>query len=307
MDFVIKEKIRVGISACNFGNQVRWNHVGWDRVQLLKREKNDYVWIPVCPEILSGFGTPRLPIKLSVGTGDDFWNDNAKVKNRKGQDVSSQMKQGAQQALDIIQRSQVEAFAFMEGSPSCGVYRTTLKDKRLGRPPGVFGSLLLKQDLFLIPVLDFDSPWKWWDWSRRLHAFAWLKRLEIKTKKDLYDAWHVLKFMCQEVDDQQARQIGVLLANLKKSVSRDEIIQWKKQVYVLLRKPSTLKRIVNIMIKHYAHYRKQFGLKAVDVQIPDADLGKRKFVDDLIKMEVKAFDQGYCFPGNPIRYRPLER
>jgi uncharacterized protein YbbK (DUF523 family) len=307
MERVLTEKIRIGISECNFGSQTRWNHVGWDRVASLDRERNDYIWAPVCPEVLSGLGVPRHPMKLSVGTGDDFWKGAARMKNRQGRDVSQEMRAGAINALEIIKRSNVEAFAFMEGSPSCGVYRTTLKDKRLGRPPGVFGSLLLKEDLFLIPVLDFDSPWKWWDWSRRLHAFAWLKRLEIKTKAELYEVWHMLKFICQEADEKEARAIGVILAGAPKKLTQEFMSSWKTQVFRLLRRPSTLKRIQAITVKHYAHYRKAFGLSVQEAAAPSLFVNKHEFIDELRKMERKAFDQGYLFVGHPIVYRPDER
>jgi len=307
MDRIITEKIRIGISECNFGAQVRWNHVGWDRVARLEREQMDYIWAPVCPEVLSGLGVPRHPMKLVVGSGDDFWQGKARMKNRKGQDVSQEMRQGALAALDILKRSKIDAFTFMEGSPSCGVYRTTLKDKRLGRPPGVFGSLLLKEDWFLFPVLDLDSPWKWWDWSRRLHAFVWLKRFDIKTKQELYEAWHMLKFICQEADEKKTRSLGVLLASAPKKLSQEFVSLWKSETLQLLRKPSTLPRIQAIMVKHYAHYRKVFGLGVKDVAAPTLDINKHEFVDELKKMERKAFDQGYVFVGHPIVYRPKER
>lgn len=307
MDRVLTEKIRIGISACNFGSQVRWNHIGWDRVAQLGRERNEYIWAPACPEVLSGLGVPRPPMKLVLGTGNDFWNHQAKTKNRKGRDVSSEMKTGSLCALDILKRSHIEAFAFMEGSPSCGVYRTTLKDKRLGRPPGVFGALLLKQDWFLFPVLDIESPWKFWDWSRRLHAFVWLKRFDIKTKSQMYEAWHMLKFICQEVDNKSAKALGAMIAGAPKKCIQEFINNWKTQTLQLLRKPSSLKRIQSIMVKHYAHYRKIFGLSPKELSAPALDMSKHKFVDQLKVLERKAFDQGYLFTGNPICYRPTER
>lgn len=307
MNRVLTEKIRIGISECNFGSQVRWNHAGWDRVAMLGRTQMDYVWIPVCPEVLSGLGVPRPPMKLVVGSGDDFWQDKARMKNRQGRDVSREMRAGAETALAVVKRSGAEAFAFMEGSPSCGVYRTTLKDKRLGRPPGVFGSLLLKEDLFLIPVLDLDSPWKWWDWSRRLHAFVWLKRLEINGKQELFEAWHILKFICQEADERTARNLGTQLAAAPKKLAKEFIDDWKTQVFLLLRRPSTLKRIHATMVKHYAHYRKTFGLAVQEVSAPSLLVSKHEFVEELGKMERKAFEKDYFFAGRPIFYVPDSR
>lgn len=307
MNNIITEKIRIGLSECNFGSQVRWNHVGWDRVARLDREKNDYIWVPVCPEVLSGLGVPRIPIKLVAGTGDDLWQGNARMKNRLGRDVSDELKTGCLSALDILKRSAIDAFAFMEGSPSCGVYRTTLKDNRSGRPPGAFGSLLLKEDWFLFSALDLESPWKFWDIARRLHAFVWLKRLKINDKQSLYEAWHMLKFICQESDDKKARALGVTLANAPKKLTQDFVNAWKKEALMLLRTPSSLPRIEANMTKHYAHYRKTFGLSVREVSVPQAEAGRHRFVEELKKLERKAFDQGYVFAGHPVIYRPKER
>ena len=304
MDYVIETKIKLGISACNFGAKFRYNRAGWDRVEGLGREKDEYSWTPVCPEVLAGLGVPRPPVKLSGGNGDDLWAGTAKMKNRLGRDVSASVMTASLASLDALHRAGVDGFLFMEGSPTCGVYRTTLKDKRLGKPPGVFGSLLLKEELFLIPAIDLDSPWKWWDHTRRMHAFVWLKRLEISSKKDVYEAWHALKFICQEIDRALADDIGRSLAALPAKIGPAHIDAWRSRSMDLLRRPSTLQRIQSVMAKHYAHYRKTFGLKALEVQAPSAMLGKAAFVAELVKMERKAADQGYLFTGRPVLYRP---
>jgi len=304
MEFILKEKIRIGISACTFGAKTRWNYRGWDYVSDLGRQGHDYTWVPVCPEVMAGLGVPRDPVRLVSGNGEDFWQGKAKVKNRKGMDVSFQLKEACQEALSIMERSKLDAFIFMEGSPTCGVYRTTLKERRLGKPPGVFGSLLLKEDLFLVPALDMQSPWKWWDWSRRLHAFVWLKHKEIKTKKDLYDVWHMLKFLCQEVDMPSARQLGADIADLPKSIDQTHIEEWRSKTLRFLRQPTTLKRIQGNLQKHYKHYRKVCGLKPKDLDVPGAETGKQKFVDELKRAERRMAESGYSFAGNPVLYRP---
>jgi uncharacterized protein YbbK (DUF523 family) len=304
VQYVLTQKIRLGISACNFGAKFRYNRAGWDRVEILGRERDEYSWTPVCPEVLAGLGVPRPPVKLSGGSGDDLWAGTAKMKNRLGRDVSEAVKTAARACLDAVLRAGADAFLFMEGSPTCGVYRTTLKDKRLGKPPGAFGSLLLKERIFLIPVLDLESPWKWWDHTRRLHAFVWLKRLEIASKKDIYEAWHALKFICQEIDRKTADDIGRSLAAWPGKPGGAELEAWRGEVLDLLRRPSTLKRIQAVMAKHYAHYRKTFGLKTAELQPPSSMLGKAAFVTELARMERKAAEQGYLFAGRPVLYKP---
>jgi hypothetical protein len=178
-----------------------------------------------------------------------------------------------------------------------------MKDKRLGHPPGAFGALLLEQDLFLIPAVDLESPAKWWDWRRRLHAFCWTKRLEIASKSELYSAWHHLKFLCQEVDLRESQRIGAWLAGLPKRLTAESVGEWRSAVLRLLRKPSTFARITSIMQKHYAHYRKHFNPEAKQVQAPAGGLSKHKFVEELLAMEKRAVVEGYDFKGTPVLFR----
>ena len=87
MPIVIKEKIKIGVQACNFGAKTRYNRKSWDRVAGLGREKDAFIWTPVCPEAMSGLVVPRLPMKLVDGNGDDFWRRQARMKNKQGLDV----------------------------------------------------------------------------------------------------------------------------------------------------------------------------------------------------------------------------
>lgn len=303
MAYILEEKIRVGISACNAGARVRWNRAGWDRLDLLGREKSAFLWTPVCPEVMAGLGTPREPIRLAGGNGAAFWDGAATVKNRRGEDLGPLLREGAEACRAALRRAGVEAFVFMEGSPSCGVYRTTLAGRRLGKPPGVFGALLLREDLFLIPAADLESPVKWWDWRRRLHAFAWLRRQDIGAKSRLYEAWHALKFLCQEVDDAEARAIGADIAALPRPLAAADVERWRSRTLRLLRRPSTFARISSVMLKHFAHYRKHFNPSAGEVRAPSSDAAKRAFVEELLAMERRAVDEGYVFGGTPVIYR----
>jgi uncharacterized protein YbbK (DUF523 family) len=298
---ILQDKIRVGVSACNAGARVRWNRAGWDRLALLGREKSSFIWTPVCPEVMAGLGVPRHPIRLVSGNGEDFWQQTARVKNKPGEDVSAMVRDGALSCLEALKRAGVEAFVFMEGSPSCGVYRTTLKNRRLGKPPGVFGSLLIREDFFLIPALDLESPLKRWDWRRRLHAFCWLKRERIESKDQIYHIWHDFKFLCQEVDDPEARRIGAELADLPRRLEEEMIEAWRSSVLRLLRRPSTLKRVNAVMQKHYAYYRKH--LQGGDLAAPEPGLSKHRYVEELVEMEKRAFKEQFSFAGTPVLFR----
>ena len=60
---------RIGISACLLGNPVRFN--GGHKESRLCSETlaQHFEFVPVCPEVAIGLGTPREPIRL-VGDAD---------------------------------------------------------------------------------------------------------------------------------------------------------------------------------------------------------------------------------------------
>ncbi|MHC1787634.1 MAG: DUF523 domain-containing protein [Christensenellales bacterium] len=306
-NIVISDRIAIGVSACCMGSPVRYNAKGWDQLAVMGREKNDFKWCPVCPECMAGLGVPRDPIHLTGGDGSLVWTGGTEVKNRHGRLVTEDVKYGALSCLETLKRAGVTAFVYMEGSPSCGVYRTTLKDTRRGHPPGIFGALLLQQGFFLIPAADLQSPLKWWDWRRRLLAFYWLRGLELKSKNDLYEAWARLKFLFQELDPPFAQAAGRKLAALEGAPDSDFIAAFRAEALEVLRKPSTVKRITNSLWKNYAYYRKTVGKTVEGVNSPTFQRNITAIAKELVTMERKALDDEVLFGTSPVMYREKRR
>ena len=299
---IINDKPMIGISACCMGCPVRYNARSYDMLKHIGREKGDFRWVPVCPECLAGLGVMRDPIHIAGENGTAVWQGTAKVKSRGGRDVTDQMIAGAKAAEDNLKRAGVKAFVYMDGSPSCGVYRTTLRKQSRGRPPGVFGSLLDQGGYFLIPALDLQSPVKWWDWRRRLLAYLWLQDVQLSSRKDVYDVWYRLKFICQEIDDNWARQNGRMLANLDKQAGTEVFEQFRRETANLLRKPSTTPKIKGSLLKNYAHYRKKTGQTVPDIQAPDARRNVTSMARELMIMERASAEAGYFVGTAPVLY-----
>lgn len=304
---IVSDRIVIGISACCMGSPVRYNAKGWDTLALMGRERNDFKWCPVCPECMAGLGVPRDPIHLTGGDGTMVWRGETEVKNRHGRLVTEDVKFGALSCLETLKRAGTTAYVYMDGSPSCGVYRTTLKSTKRGHPPGIFGSLLLEEGFFLIPAADMQSPLKWWDWRRRLLAFYWLKNLEIKGKAGLYDCWASLKFLFQELDNPWAIEMGRTLAGMDRKPDEAFISDFKKQALDILRKPSTAKRITNSLWKNYSYYRKSLGKTVEQVNSPDFQRNITAIAKELVTMERKALDDDILFGTSPVMYREKRR
>jgi uncharacterized protein YbgA (DUF1722 family)/uncharacterized protein YbbK (DUF523 family) len=101
------ERPRVGVSSCLLGSPVRFDG-GHKRFRFLTDELGLYVdWVPYCPEVEIGLGTPREPIRLTF--------DNRLVNRGGTTDHTSAMA-----ALPLP--GAVDGYVFKAKSPSCGVW-----------------------------------------------------------------------------------------------------------------------------------------------------------------------------------------
>ena len=101
------ERPRVGVSSCLLGAEVRFNG-GHKRFRFLTDELGPYVdWVPYCPEIEIGLGTPREPIRLTA---------DGRLVNRSGTADHT----AAMAALPLP--SGLDGYVFKAKSPSCGVW-----------------------------------------------------------------------------------------------------------------------------------------------------------------------------------------
>src|SRR4051812_22817193 len=134
-------RIRLGISACLLGDEVRYDG-GHKRDPFLTTVLGPLVeWVKVCPEVEVGMGTPREPIRLvddhgvirlqTVKTGIDHTASMTAYSAKKVRDLAGE---------DLC------GYILKKDSPSCGmtrvkVYTSQAPGKRIGT--GLFAQALL--------------------------------------------------------------------------------------------------------------------------------------------------------------------
>jgi uncharacterized protein YbgA (DUF1722 family)/uncharacterized protein YbbK (DUF523 family) len=97
---------RVGVSSCLLGEEVRFNG-GHKRYRFLTDELGPYVdWVPYCPEVSIGLGTPREPIRLTAA---------GRLVNRSGTADHTLL----MEALPLPHG--LDGYVFKAKSPSCGI------------------------------------------------------------------------------------------------------------------------------------------------------------------------------------------
>jgi len=138
----IMERPRVGASSCLLGEEVRFNG-GHKRFRFLTDELGRYVdWVPYCPEMEIGLGTPREPIRLSA---------DGRLVNRSGTEDHT----SAMNALPLP--AGVDGYVFKAKSPSCGV-RGIPRYGSDGQASGAYGpGLYASRVLAEFPLLAVED------------------------------------------------------------------------------------------------------------------------------------------------------
>lgn len=147
------EKIRLGISTCLLGEEVRYDGrhaLDHDLADTLSR----YVdYVPVCPEHELGLGVPREAMRLE---GDAAGPRLMTVESRR--DLTEPMREWATARAEALAGEGLSGFIFKAKSPSCGLLRVKVYD-RDGVPvltgTGMFARALVER-FPLLPVEEAE-------------------------------------------------------------------------------------------------------------------------------------------------------
>ena len=108
--------IRVGISACLLGQEVRFDG-GHKRDSFLTDVLGRFVeLVPVCPEVDAGFGAPREAMHLSRVRGAIRL-----VTVKTEQDVTPAMERAIRRRLPALESEKLSGYVLKKNSPSCGL------------------------------------------------------------------------------------------------------------------------------------------------------------------------------------------
>jgi uncharacterized protein YbgA (DUF1722 family)/uncharacterized protein YbbK (DUF523 family) len=137
-------RLRIGVSACLLGEEVRYNG-GHKRDPFLTDMLGQYVeWVPVCPEVEIGLGTPRPAMRL-VRLG----GDTRMVTPETGADHTEAMRAYSDRRVEELAAGRLAGYILKKDSPSCGMERVKLYPAEGGAPNkearGLFAEALLRR------------------------------------------------------------------------------------------------------------------------------------------------------------------
>ena len=145
--------VRLGISRCLLGDHVRFDG-GHKRDPFLTDVLGRYVeWVPVCPEVEAGLGTPREVMRLE-GTARRPRLMTLTSRHNHTQALKAMI----EHRLEGLQKLELSGFIFKSRSPSCGIERVRVYTRH-GMPPdngtGIFANAF-RERFPLVPIEEED-------------------------------------------------------------------------------------------------------------------------------------------------------
>ena len=249
--------IRVGISSCLLGAPVRFDG-GHKRDPFLTETFGAFVeWVPVCPEVECGFGTPRESMRLVRGdTGVRM------LTVRTAVDHTDRMAEYARRRVVALAADGLSGYVLKKDSPSCGVDRVRVygahgvPDKS-GR--GLFAAHLVER----FPSLPVEEEGRLSDprlrenFVERVFAYWRLRRL-FSGRWNLgelvaFHTAHKLIVMAHSLD--AYRTLGRLVAGARGFARSDVERRYTQALMSALAVIATPRRHVNVL-QHMSGYFK---------------------------------------------------
>jgi len=262
---------RLGVSACLLGRNVRYDG-GHKKNEFCVDVLGPFVeWVPVCPEVEVGMGTPRPSVRL-VGPSEAP----RMVAERTGEDWTERMEALVRQRVEALADQDLAGFVTKKDSPSCGLARVRVypvkRDAKAGAPKrdgaagpprrdgmGLFTRRLTER-YPLLPVEEegrLNDPLLRESFIERIFGYARWKALCAGglTRGGLvaFHTAHKLALLAHSPDGY--RKLGKVVAGAKGRPLRQVADEYGAGFMAALAKPATRGRHVNVL-QHMAGYFK---------------------------------------------------
>ena len=310
---------RIGISRCLLGDEVRYDG-GHKRDAFLVSTFGRFVeWVPVCPEVEVGMGTPREAIHL-VASGDGVPSNTQSVRLlgvRSGEDWTTRMTSFASSRVRELKSADLAGYVLKKDSPSCGLERVRVHSgahvTRSGR--GLFAEALVTE-LPNLPVEEegrLNDPALRENFVERVFAYQRLRALFTGrwTTHSLvvFHSRHKLQLLSHS--RQGYAELGRLVADVVKYSRRDLSATYQRLFMATLARLATPGRHSDVMMHSIGHLKRLIQTGDREELLAAIDDHRRGIVPlivpiTLLRHHVRRHDVGYLKDQTYLEPHPRE-
>ncbi|MEQ1655593.1 MAG: DUF523 and DUF1722 domain-containing protein [Nitrospira sp.] len=292
--------LRLGISRCLLGDEVRFDG-GHKRDNFLTDVLGPYVeWVPVCPEVEAGLGTPREAMRL---VGDPAHPRLLTIKS--GRDHTRALEKMTMGRLAELGNLDLSGYVFKRGSPSCGVERVRVYTEH-AMPShsgvGLFARAFIDQ-FPLIPVEEegrlCDAPLRE-NFIERVFCYRrYQDLLQNGVTRQAVVRFHTIhKYLLLAHSAQHYQALGRLVGQAEHHRPKELALKYGELFMKALAVKATVRKHVNVLQHILGYFKTQLGpsqkTELLGV-ISDYHQGLTPLIVPLtlIKHYVHLFDVGY--------------
>ena len=253
------EKIKLGISSCLLGNNVRYDG-GHKLDRFLTDTLGKYVdYVPVCPEVECGLSIPRPSMRLEGDPGSPRL-----IVTSTREDLTERMTAWAQKRVTGLEKESLCGFIFKSDSPSSGMERVKIyNDKAMSvkNGVGIFAKIFMEH-FPLLPVEDegrLHDPGLRENFIERIFALErWREVLSTGNfKKNLIDFHTQHKLLILSHSTKHYQMMGKLVAAQKKFSAKDIQKQYQDLLLEALKIKTTPSKHVNVLQHMMGYFKEQ--------------------------------------------------
>lgn len=257
----MEDKIRLGISACLMGQNVRYDG-GHKHDRYLTDTLGEYVeYVPVCPEVECGLGIPRESMRL---VGDP--KSPRLVTVRSGEDLTERMLSWARGRVKELEKEGLCGFIFKSDSPSSGMERVKVYNEK-GMPEKAGIGMFAKTFMDHFPLIPVEEEGRLHDPKLRenfIESIFTLKRWRevAQDKKSLGNlvAFHTQhKLLALSHSEKHYRAMGKLVAEGKKLPLSELYAGYETLLLEALKLRTTVKKNANVLQHMMGYFKEQLS------------------------------------------------
>ncbi len=305
--------LRLGISRCLLGDEVRFDG-GHKRDSFLTEVFGRYVeWVPVCPEVEAGLGTPREAMRL---VGDP--QNPRLVTIKSGTDHTRALETMATNRIEQLMELDLSGYVFKKGSPSCGIERVRIYNEK-GMPNrngvGLFARAFIEQ-FPLIPVEEegrLCEPTLRENFIERVFCYRrWQDLVQSGVTRQALVQFHTIhKYLLLAHSPQQYEVLGRLVGQAHQHRPKDLAHRYGELFMKALAVKATVRKHVNVLQHILGYFKERLGAheKAELLGVIGdyhQELTPLVVPLTLIKHYVKIFDVGYILDQVYLNPHPKE-
>ena len=292
--------LRIGISRCLLGHEVRYDG-GHKRDTFLTEVLDRCVeWVPVCPEVEAGLGTPREAMRL-VGDADRP----RLITIKSGNDHTEVLESATAVRIQSLNKLDLSGYVFKKDSPSCGMERVRLYNPH-GMPNrqgiGIFARAFMNH----FPLIPVEEEGRLCDPGLRENfierVFCYRRYQDLVnggfTRQAVVRFHTIHKYLLLAHSQPHYQALGRLVGQADRYRPRELVLAYGEIFMKALRVKATVRKHVNVLQHIVGFFKNRLSAQERRELLGVIDDYHRELTPlivpmTLIKHYVRMFDVGY--------------